>query len=85
MINETITGDGASAATNPTSATSVVIVEHSQHHEGSIWLQMKSSSGDWVSVAPISGAMTACTPDSSVSYRFKAVGIKENVRVYFGP
>lgn len=81
-INETISGTGVSSSTTPASVTTDVVVEN----PGGIILEAQVTGGNWVPIKKITkSSMTVLTPDSSITYRFRAEGVTQTTRVYFGP
>ena len=84
MINEVITGDATSAATNPTAAVSDVITDD-WSAQGQLLLECQAPSGEWKTISNVRGVVSVSTPDPNIQYRFRAINVPDNVRVYFGP
>ena len=82
MINEIIT-DSPSATTTPTKDISDIIVEITG--PGTVYLEVKNPSGNWVIVTSMTGAFSITTPDDTLEYRFRPVGVDNQAAVYMGP
>ena len=83
-INETISGAATSTTTTPTSVTSDIVVERPA--AGRVFLEQQVSGGNWVVAEEVKqAAQVVLTPDTSITYRFRAEGVGQAVRVFFGP
>ena len=91
MIDDTVTdgifsstGTEYSQETTPASSISEVVIENvNGGPEGRIILQEKTPNGDWINVSSRSNSYIVLTPDTNITYRFKANQHKGNSRVYF--
>lgn len=85
-INESFSADGTSASAVPGEIMSDVIIDGTW--SGRVFLEcLASGSTEWVKLWETStdAAVIASTPDTGVSYRFRAVVVSGTVNVYFGP
>jgi hypothetical protein len=82
-LNETITGDETSSSYLPSNTITNAIIE--SNGRGQVYVECQVPGGQWVGAGHEIGAFCMSTPDSAIKYRFRAVGVKEPVRVYFGP
>lgn len=82
-LNETITGNAVSSTFTPAGPVSDVVVE--DNGRGQIFLECQVPSGGWEGVSSKIGAYSVNTPDPAILYRFRALDVLDNVRVYMGP
>jgi hypothetical protein len=82
-INEEISGNTPSAATNPTTAVSDIVIEGSG--KGHIFTEVRVPGGDWVVVTDAVGSFSMDTNDTTLEYRFRPSNVIEPTRVYMGP
>ena len=82
-INETIVNKGTSSETNPTATISDIVIEG--NGKGAIILEEKVTGGKWVPITNRTGGYCISTPDSTITYRFRAIDVEDAVRVFMGP
>jgi len=83
-VNEVLNGTTTISSTfTPTDSISEVHVE--PHEGGFVTLEALVPGGSWEEIFKGQGAVAISTPDDSVTYRFVATRLTEDVRVYMGP
>jgi len=82
-INTTVTGTMISITGKATEPVSDVVIEGTG--VGRIDFEVEGKGGKWIKLASGIAAFSVSTPDSSLNYRFKAVGVVGTATVYFGP
>ena len=82
-LNELINGDTPSSTYTPTNPVTDVVIE--SNGRGQVYLECQVAGGQWVGVSHQIGAFNINTPDNTIIYRFRPVGVEEDVRVYLGP
>ena len=83
-LNEVLNPSSLISATyTPTEGVTDVVIEG--NGRGQVFLECQVSGGMWVPVSNQAGSYNINTPDGTISYRFRAVDIQEDVRVYLGP
>lgn len=84
-VDETITGTATSTVFTPSNGVSDVVNEAVQG-DGEVVLECKSpTSTAWKLVSRETGAFNVLTPDTAVTYRFRARNVTGTPRVYMGP
>ena len=85
-VNEVLNGTNTTSSTfTPTDSISEVHVE--PHEGGFVTLEALVPGGSWGmnEIFTGQGSVAISTPDGSVTYRFVATRLTEDVRVYMGP
>ena len=84
MLNEILTGQQVSSTFSPTSPVTDIVV--SAGGAGEVWLEVQlPTSGAWVPITNKRGAFSVQTPDTGLTYRFRADLYGGEAEVYAGP